>query len=116
MPETQQALAAAQASGSSTWRVSSTVFAHIASDAVLEPLGRFAQGSACASHYPATLAGEQVRQELAAIRLGREGAAAEGGVSTGPADAQPLPQQCQQRGGEVEGSQAPAAAACVVAM
>ncbi|CAL9003878.1 unnamed protein product [Prunus brigantina] len=46
------------------WRVSSTLFAHIASDAVLKPLGRFAESSP-ASKYPAIYAGEFVEQELA---------------------------------------------------
>ncbi|VVA20408.1 PREDICTED: Clavaminate synthase [Prunus dulcis] len=50
------------------WRVSSTLFAHIASDAVLKPLGRFAESS-LASKYPAIYAGEFVEQELAVINL-----------------------------------------------
>ncbi|BFG20136.1 hypothetical protein CerSpe_064100 [Prunus speciosa] len=54
----------------SLWRVSSTLFAHIASDAVLKPLGRFAESS-LASKYPAIYAGEFVVQELAVINLKR---------------------------------------------
>ncbi|XP_008231344.1 PREDICTED: uncharacterized protein LOC103330528 [Prunus mume] len=50
------------------WRVSSTLFAHIASDAVLKPLGCFAESS-LASKYPAIFAGEFVEQELAVINL-----------------------------------------------
>ncbi|XP_021834647.1 uncharacterized protein LOC110774424 [Prunus avium] len=50
------------------WRVSSTLFAHIASDAVLKPLGRFAESS-LASKYPVIYAGEFVEQELAVINL-----------------------------------------------
>ncbi|KAM1974073.1 hypothetical protein ACFX15_039018 [Malus domestica] len=46
------------------WRVSSTLFAHIASDAVLKPLGHFAE-SPLASKYPPIYAGEFVEQELA---------------------------------------------------
>lgn len=52
----------------SLWRVSSTLFAHIASDAVLKPLGHFAQ-SPLASKYPPIPAGEFVEQELAVINL-----------------------------------------------
>ncbi|KAL2326481.1 hypothetical protein Fmac_025539 [Flemingia macrophylla] len=52
----------------SLWRVSSTLFAHIASDAVLKPLGHFAE-SPLASKYPPMCAGEYVEQELAVINL-----------------------------------------------
>ncbi|XVF79590.1 hypothetical protein PTKIN_Ptkin15bG0001400 [Pterospermum kingtungense] len=57
----------------SLWRVSSTLFAHIASDAVLEPLGHFAE-SPLASKYPPMCAGEFVEKELAVINLiGKKG-------------------------------------------
>ncbi len=56
--DTVAAVQAAEAAGRSTWRVSSTVFAHIASDEELRPLGHFAQDSA--GLYPPTLAGIQV--------------------------------------------------------
>ncbi|CBI24853.3 hypothetical protein VitviT2T_020627 [Vitis vinifera] len=52
----------------SLWRVSSTLFAHIASDAVLKPLGHFAE-SPLAARYPSMCAGEFVEQELAIINL-----------------------------------------------
>ncbi|GMP24983.1 hypothetical protein CsSME_00002055 [Camellia sinensis var. sinensis] len=52
----------------SLWRVSSTLFAHIASDAVLKPLGQFA-GSLIASNYPPICTGEFVEQALAVINL-----------------------------------------------
>lgn len=52
----------------SLWRVSSTLFAHIASDAVLKPLGHFAE-SPLSSKYPPICAGEFVEQELAVINL-----------------------------------------------
>ena len=58
----------AKASGRSLWRVSSTCFAHIASDEVLEPLGRFATSDAAAD-FPPTLTGDQVKAELIAISL-----------------------------------------------
>ncbi|KAL3815052.1 hypothetical protein ACJIZ3_016320 [Penstemon smallii] len=52
----------------SLWRVSSTLFGHIASDAVLKPLGHFAD-SPLASKYPPLHAGEFVEQELSVINL-----------------------------------------------
>ena len=57
---TLSALDAAKAQGRSTWRVSSTVFGHIASDWMLTPLGRFATPEACAA-YPAIQAGQFVK-------------------------------------------------------
>lgn len=69
-PETQAAADAARAAGRSTWRVSSTVFAHVASDELLEPLASFATPAACAA-YPSVSAGWQVQQELEAIKLKR---------------------------------------------
>lgn len=49
------------------------LFAHIASDAELKPLGHFA-GSSLASNYPAIPAGEYVEQELSVINLkGKKG-------------------------------------------
>lgn len=44
------------------------LFGHIASDAVLKPLGQFAE-SPLASKYPPIYAGEFVEQELAVINL-----------------------------------------------
>ncbi|PKA60358.1 hypothetical protein AXF42_Ash008417 [Apostasia shenzhenica] len=52
----------------SLWRVSSTLFSHIASDLTIKPLGHFAEGPD-ASKYPPMFAGEYVEQELAAINL-----------------------------------------------
>ncbi len=71
MVHTQEAVAAAEAArlaGRSTWRVSSTLFAHIASDQVLRPLGHFADGE-LAADYPPTPAGEYVESELSVIKL-----------------------------------------------
>ena len=62
------AIARAAAEGKPLWRVSSTVFAHIASDVLLEPVGRFAH-AAKESQYQPILAGDFVQQELEAIRL-----------------------------------------------
>ena len=44
------------------------MFAHIASDAVLKPLGRFAK-SASSGNYPPICAGNHVEAELSAINL-----------------------------------------------
>eukprot|EP00455_Lapot_gusevi_P046126 TRINITY_DN601_c0_g1_i1.p1 TRINITY_DN601_c0_g1~~TRINITY_DN601_c0_g1_i1.p1 ORF type:complete len:113 (+),score=47.61 TRINITY_DN601_c0_g1_i1:39-377(+) len=54
--------------GRPLWRVSSTLFSHIASDNLLQPLGHFATPEALAA-YPPTFAGQQVSDELAAIKL-----------------------------------------------
>ncbi|KAL8003480.1 putative oxoglutarate/iron-dependent dioxygenase, isopenicillin N synthase [Plasmopara halstedii] len=56
-------------SGKSLWRVSSTLFAHTASDTILEPLAHFATPEACRK-YPSILAGNQVLKELSQIDLG----------------------------------------------
>jgi len=67
--KTQEVIAEKKAVQESLWRVSSTLFSHINSDDMLEPLGRFAIPSAKAK-YPSMLTGHQVRQELALIELG----------------------------------------------
>lgn len=66
--DTLLALDRARAQGASAWRVSSTVFGHIASDQVLSPLGHFATAEAT-QEYPAVDAGKFVQQELEAIKL-----------------------------------------------
>ncbi|KAI3826924.1 hypothetical protein L1987_00984 [Smallanthus sonchifolius] len=65
---TLDAIKAASQENRSLWRVSSTLFSHIASDAVLKPLGHFAQ-SPLADNYPPIRAGEFVEKELAVINL-----------------------------------------------
>ncbi|KAJ8444504.1 hypothetical protein Cgig2_028319 [Carnegiea gigantea] len=65
---TLEAIRLASEQNRSLWRVSSTLFAHIASDAVLKPLGHFAE-SPLASKYPPMFAGEYVEKELAVINL-----------------------------------------------
>ncbi|KAK9814525.1 hypothetical protein WJX72_007371 [[Myrmecia] bisecta] len=65
---TQAAIAQAEAAGRTLWRVSSTMFTHIASDAVLQPLEHFAT-SMTEEQYPAIPAGEFVQRELEAIKL-----------------------------------------------
>ncbi|GAX84440.1 hypothetical protein CEUSTIGMA_g11860.t1 [Chlamydomonas eustigma] len=58
----------AKAAGRPLWRVSSTVFTHVASSKTLMPLDRFATSSSLLL-YPPTLAGVQVQQELEALKL-----------------------------------------------
>ena len=67
----QCAIAAREAkkNNKSTWRVSSTCFAHIASDVTLEPIGKFASDDLKAK-YPPIKTGDQVQEELIAISLG----------------------------------------------
>ncbi|KAM0941486.1 putative isopenicillin N synthase [Dioscorea sansibarensis] len=65
---TLDAIEQARQQNRSLWRVSSTLFAHIASDATLKPLGHFAE-SPLAVNYPSMLAGEFVEQELLVINL-----------------------------------------------
>uniref|UniRef100_A0A7S2S0B3 Isopenicillin N synthase-like Fe(2+) 2OG dioxygenase domain-containing protein n=1 Tax=Rhizochromulina marina TaxID=1034831 RepID=A0A7S2S0B3_9STRA len=57
-----------RAEGKALWRVSSTLFGHIASDHSLRPLGRFDTPEARAQ-FPAIDAGQQVQKELEAIAL-----------------------------------------------
>ena len=59
---------------SSAWRVSSTVFGHVASDRVLRPLPPFdvEVDASVADKYPPVLAGDFVSKELEAIALKRE--------------------------------------------
>jgi isopenicillin N synthase-like dioxygenase len=59
---------AAAAAGRSLWRISSTLFGHIASAETLEPVAHFKQ-QPTANEYPAISAGEQVLAELKAISL-----------------------------------------------
>jgi hypothetical protein len=66
--ETLSAIQKAQAENRSLWRVSSTLFSHIASDVILEPLGDFKKYDSTGK-YPPTYTGDQVRKELEAINL-----------------------------------------------
>ncbi len=58
----------------SLWRVSSTLFGHVASDKELKPLAKFVTEEALRK-YPPILAGDQVQEELNLIKLGVEGQA-----------------------------------------
>jgi isopenicillin N synthase-like dioxygenase len=69
-PATVQAIEASKAAGRSLWRISSTLFSHIASDVILEPIGRFADVPGAKEAYPPIATGDHVKAELAAINLG----------------------------------------------
>lgn len=67
--ETRAAAEAAKAKGQSMWRVSSTVFGHVASHQILRPLGDHFPALPSAARYPAMTAGDYVEQELSVIAL-----------------------------------------------
>ena len=55
----------------STWRISSTLFSHVASDQKLEPIDKFGEltGEEGKRAYPSTYAGDYVSAEIAHIKL-----------------------------------------------
>ncbi|KAJ8679647.1 hypothetical protein QAD02_015434 [Eretmocerus hayati] len=68
--KTLAAIERAKQSGKSLWRISSTLFAHIASDVEMSPLvGTEEEISAASKKYPKILAGHHVENELQAINL-----------------------------------------------
>jgi isopenicillin N synthase-like dioxygenase len=68
---TVDAVTKAKKDGKSVWRVSSTLFSHIASDQTLQPLGKFATKESIES-FPPVKAGTQVQNELSMIKLRAE--------------------------------------------
>lgn len=66
--DTIATLERADASGACTWRVSSTLFGHVASDARLSPLPGFKTKNST-ELYPEILAGEFVAEALKRINL-----------------------------------------------
>lgn len=66
--QTMSAISAKKAKKQSLWRVSSTLFAHIQSDQVLEPLAPFSTKESV-QRFPPKKAGQQVTEELQAINL-----------------------------------------------
>jgi len=70
--ETLASYEKAKNDGKSLWRVSSTLFSHVASDKQLEVFEKFATDETKKS-YPSILAGDHVNEELAKIRLGNPG-------------------------------------------
>lgn len=67
-PDTVQAINRRRAAGESLWRVSSTLFSHIASDQILQPLPPFNTPDSVQQFSPIQ-AGAQVKAELEAISL-----------------------------------------------
>jgi len=59
-----------RAAGKSLWRVSSTLFGHLQSDQILEPLGHFKTAESV-ENFPPKYVGDQVRDELKSIKLDR---------------------------------------------
>lgn|SRR5690606_25154487 len=66
--ETLDAIEKAKKEKRILWRVSTTLFSHIASDEILEPIGKL-KTKENEKLYPATYAGDQVLSELKAIKL-----------------------------------------------
>jgi isopenicillin N synthase-like dioxygenase len=68
--DTLAAVERRKAAGRPLWRISSTVFGHVASDQSLAPLPKFVEADpSCTEKYPDVKAGEQVSAELKAINL-----------------------------------------------
>lgn len=65
---TLQAVERAKEKGRPTWRISSTLFLHIAADELLQPLKHFANEETL-KKYPPTFAGDYVQEELKTIKL-----------------------------------------------
>ena len=68
LPETIAAAERQQAAGRPTWRISSTLFAHVASSRELRPLGDFATDESLQKYAPIS-AGDQVISVLKKINL-----------------------------------------------
>lgn len=68
LPTTIAAAQRQEAKGRPAWRISSTLFAHVASNRELRPLGHFATDTAL-QKFPPTVAGEQVLSVLKKINL-----------------------------------------------
>ena len=70
-----------EAAGRPAWRISSTLFAHTASDKTLEPLGQFATPEAF-EKFPPISAGEQVLSVLQKINLAKPDEPDTGGMGS----------------------------------
>lgn len=68
VPETLKAIERQKALPRPLWRISSTLFYHLASDQILQPLAHFKTADALKS-YPAQLVGTQVQKELGFLEL-----------------------------------------------
>lgn len=67
-PATVETINRRRDAGESLWRVSSTLFSHIASDQTLQPLPPFVNPDTV-QNFPPIKAGNQVKAELEAISL-----------------------------------------------
>lgn len=68
--KTLEAVEKAKAENRSQWRISSTLFSHIASDVKLHPVGKFATDNPhTMKNYPPVYTGDHVQAELAVINL-----------------------------------------------
>ena len=70
LPSTVEAAERQEAAGRPAWRISSTLFAHVASAKELRPLGQFATPDAL-ERFPPITAGEQVVNVLQKINLAK---------------------------------------------
>jgi hypothetical protein len=71
--KTVTAIEKAKAEGRCLWRISSTLFCHVASDAEMVPMiGTEEEKAAALKQYPPTLAGDHVNAELEAINLAKK--------------------------------------------
>ncbi|KAJ3226717.1 hypothetical protein HK099_004327 [Clydaea vesicula] len=69
---TMKAIEKQKSLGRPLWRISSTLFSHIASDNILQPLAHFANREGAKEKYPPIYTGHQVQQELGLINLFKE--------------------------------------------
>jgi hypothetical protein len=70
-PLTVKRIEERKAAGKSLWRISSTLFGHIASDHILQPVGAPFYKEEGYPAYPPIYAGDQVQEELKAISLAK---------------------------------------------
>ena len=70
LPDTIAAAARREAEGRPPWRISSTLFSHVASDKELKPLGPFATEEAIKA-YPTITAGDHTVSILQKINLAK---------------------------------------------
>lgn len=68
VPETIKAIERQHALSRPIWRISSTLFYHLASDHTLQPLAHFRTSDSLKA-YPAQLVGTQVQKELGFLEL-----------------------------------------------
>ncbi|KAJ8324044.1 hypothetical protein O5D80_007261 [Batrachochytrium dendrobatidis] len=71
VPSTLDAIKRQREAGRPLWRISSTLFFHLASDQTLEPLTPF-RNEVSIKKYPSMLTGEQVQLELGLISLAKK--------------------------------------------